>query len=215
MSAQDFLVEIGTEELPPKALKELIQSLATLYREMAAAGLSFDRQASQLFATPRRLAVKVAGLAPMQADRAVEKAGPFVAQAFTADGVATPAATGFARSNGVAVEDLVRVASDKGDRLVFRTMEKGRLAVELLPAMVEKALHELPIPKRMRWGAKRAEFVRPVHWLVMLYGPAVVDCVLMGQHAGRTTRVIVFIRAASHWSFRDQRITSRCCATIK
>lgn len=185
----DFLVEIGTEELPPKALKELLKSFsATIYRELDAAGLAYDKQASRIFASPRRLAVRVAGLASRQADRAVEKLGPFVAQAFKADGEPTPAAAGFAKSNGVTVEQLERVPSDKGERLVFRALEAGRAAVELLPAIVEKALHELPIPKRMRWGARRAEFVRPVHWLVMLYGSEVIDCEILEQKAGRITR---------------------------
>ena len=187
--ANDFLVEIGTEELPPKALKELLKSFsATLYRELDAAGLGYDKNASQIFASPRRLAARVVALAATQADRAVEKLGPFVAQAFAADGKPSPAAIGFAKSNGVDIEQLARVPSDKGERLVFRAMEKGRSATELLPAMVEKALHELPIPKRMRWGARRAEFVRPVHWLVMLYGTDIIDCEILEQKAGRITR---------------------------
>ncbi len=187
--AQDFLVEIGTEELPPKALKELLKSFAlTLYRELDAAGLRYDKQASQLFAAPRRLAARVVALSATQADRAVEKQGPFVAQAFAADGKPTPAAAGFAKSNGVTVEQLERAPSDKGERLVFRALEKGRSAVELLPAMVEKALQELPIPKCMRWGSRRVEFVRPVHWLVMLYGSDVIDCEILAQKAGRITR---------------------------
>ena len=188
MSAQDFLVEVGTEELPPKALHELLDSFgATLFHELDTAGLSYDREASRLFASPRRLAAHIVKLAPIQADRTIEKAGPFVAQAFSSDGNPTPAALGFARSNGVDIDALERVATDKGERLMFRALEPGRLTVELLPAMVEAALHGLPIPKRMRWGSKRTEFVRPVHWLVMLYGHSVIDCVLMGQHAGRVT----------------------------
>jgi glycyl-tRNA synthetase beta chain len=130
----------------------------------------------------------VVQLAATQPERAVEKLGPFVAQAFAADGKPTPAAAGFAKSNGVDVEQLARVPSDKGERLVFRAMEPGRRAMELLPAMIEKALQELPIPKRMRWGSRRAEFVRPVHWLVMLYGSEIIDCDILEQKAGRTTR---------------------------
>jgi glycyl-tRNA synthetase beta chain len=187
--SQDFLVEVGTEELPPKALKELLKNFsATLYRELDSAGLGYDKKASQVFASPRRLAARVVGLAATQPDRAVEKLGPMVAQAFAADGKPSPAATGFAKSNGVDIEQLERAPSDKGERLVFRAMEKGRSAVELLPAMVEKALQELPIPKRMRWGSSRVEFVRPVHWLVMLYGSDVIDCEILGQRADRITR---------------------------
>jgi glycyl-tRNA synthetase beta chain len=186
---QDFLVEIGTEELPPKALKELLKSFsATIYRELETAGFSYDKKVSQIFASPRRLVARVVDLAATQPDRAVEKLGPFVAQAFASDGKPTPAAAGFAKSNGVELEQLERVPSEKGERLVFRALEKGRSANELLPAIIEKALQELPIPKRMRWGSSRVEFVRPVHWLVMLYGNDVVDCEILGQRAGRITR---------------------------
>ncbi|HQQ62818.1 MAG TPA: glycine--tRNA ligase subunit beta, partial [Pseudomonadales bacterium] len=149
---------------------------------------AYDKKASQIFASPRRLAARVVQLAATQPERAVEKLGPFVAQAFAADGKPTPAAAGFAKSNGVDVEQLARVPSDKGERLVFRAMEPGRRAIELLPAIIEKALQELPIPKRMRWGSRRAEFVRPVHWLVMLYGNDIIDCDILEQKAGRTTR---------------------------
>lgn len=185
----DFLVEIGTEELPPKALKHLLKSFSsTLYRELDVAGLAHNRAEARIYASPRRLAVLLSDLVVAQADRTVEKQGPFVAQAFAADGTPSPAAQGFAKSNGVTLEQLERAPSEKGERLVFRATEKGRSAVELLPALVEKALQELPIPKRMRWGARRAEFVRPVHWLVMLYGSEVVDCEILEQKAGRNTR---------------------------
>ena len=187
--SQDFLVEVGTEELPPKALKDLLKSFAnSLYRELDNAELIYDKNASQIIDSPRRLAARVVGLSATQPDRAVEKLGPFVAQAFSSDGKPSPAATGFAKSNGVDIEQLERVPSDKGERLIFRAMEQGRSAVELLPAMVEKALQELPIPKRMRWGSSRVEFVRPVHWLVMLYGSDVIDCEILGQRADRITR---------------------------
>lgn len=189
MSAQDFLVEIGTEELPPKALKALIRQLGdTLQAELTAAGLSCEQADMRLFAAPRRLAVQVIALAPRQPDRLVEKQGPFVAQAFGPDGAPTPAANGFAKGNGVDVAALQRVQTDKGERLVYRSEEPGKLTVELLPAMVEKALQALPIPRRMRWGSRRVEFVRPVHWLVMLYGTTVVDCEILGQRAGRHTQ---------------------------
>lgn len=185
----DFLVEIGTEELPPKALKYLLKSFSsTLYRELDAAGLAHNRSGARIYASPRRLAVHLADLSATQADRAVEKQGPFVGQAFDADGKPSPAAVGFAKSHGVTIEQLERAPSDKGERLVFRATEKGRSAVELLPAMVEKALQELPIPKRMRWGSRRVEFVRPVHWLVMLYGGEIVDCEILEQKSGRYTQ---------------------------
>lgn len=189
LTSHEFLVEIGTEELPPKALKYLLKSFSSsLYRELEAAGLSHNRAGARIYASPRRLAVLLSDLSAAQADRAVEKQGPFVAQAFDADGKPSSAALGFAKSNGVTIEQLERAPSDKGERLVFRATEKGRSVKELLPAMVEKALQELPIPKRMRWGARRAEFVRPVHWLVMLYGDAVIDCQILEQKAGRNTQ---------------------------
>jgi glycyl-tRNA synthetase beta chain len=189
LASHEFLVEIGTEELPPKALKYLLKSFSSsLYRELEAAGLSHNRAGARIYASPRRLAVLLSDLSAAQADRAVEKQGPFVAQAFDADGKPSSAALGFAKSNGVTIEQLERAPSDKGERLVFRATEKGRSVKELLPAMVEKALQELPIPKRMRWGARRAEFVRPVHWLVMLYGDAVIDCQILEQKAGRNTQ---------------------------
>lgn len=191
MSGQirDFLVELGTEELPPKALKSLLKSFATtLQTELKQAGLDFDQAACEFFASPRRLAARIVGLAEKQADRTVEKLGPLVAQAYQSNGEPTPAAQGFANSNGVALADLATVSSDKGERLVFRAQEPGRPTIALLPGMVEKALNELPIPKRMRWGASRAEFVRPAHWLVMLFGDEVVDCEILNQRAGRLSR---------------------------
>lgn len=186
---RDFLVELGTEELPPKALKSLLKSFAgTLQQELESAGLAFDKKACEFFAAPRRLSARIVGLVEKQADRVIEKQGPFVAQAYKDNGEPTPAAAGFAKSNGVELADLIKVDTDKGERLVFRANEPGKLAVELLPAMVEKALNELPIPKRMRWGASRAEFVRPVHWLVMLYGNDVVEAEILGLQAGRESR---------------------------
>jgi glycyl-tRNA synthetase beta chain len=189
MSAQDFLVEIGTEELPPKALKYLLKSFSgTLLAELDAAGLAHERDAVRIFASPRRLAIQLTALAVAQPERIIEKLGPFVAQAYKADGSPTPAALGFAGSNGVSLDQLTTTPSEKGDRLLFNAVEAGRLAIDLLPAMVEKALHELPIPRRMRWGSKRTEFVRPVHWVVMLYGSSIVDCDILGVSAGRQSR---------------------------
>lgn len=183
----DFLVEVGTEELPPKALKSLMDAFGANID----AGLAENRLAHgelRACASPRRLAVLVDGLALAQEDREVELKGPPVSVAFDKDGGAMPAALAFAKKCGVEVADLGRARSDKGEWLSCLTREKGAQASALLPAIVQKALDSLPIPRRMRWGAAETEFVRPVHWLVMLHGKTVVDCELLGVRAGNRTR---------------------------
>ncbi|MFA7095769.1 MAG: glycine--tRNA ligase subunit beta [Gammaproteobacteria bacterium] len=184
---RDFLVEIGTEELPPKALLRLAQAFANGVRDgLAKAGLGHGE--SKYFATPRRLAVLVEALSAAQPDRVLERRGPALAAAFDDNGCPTPAAKGFARSCGVEVEDLEKLETDKGAWLVFRANEPGRKTRELLPEIVERALAGLPIPKRMRWGSMRVEFVRPVHWVVMLFGDETIDAEILGIRAGRETR---------------------------
>ncbi len=187
MSVADFLVEIGTEELPPKALKALSERFASeIESGLRAAGLGFTGVAS--FATPRRLAVLVAALVDTQPTQAIERRGPAVSAAFAADGKATPAALGFARSCGVPIDGLARVQTDKGEWLVYRAQQMGRATRELLPGMVAAALTALPIPKRMRWGARSEEFVRPVHWVVMLHGGEIVPAEILGIASGKQTR---------------------------
>ncbi|HSB95631.1 MAG TPA: glycine--tRNA ligase subunit beta, partial [Spongiibacteraceae bacterium] len=185
--SQPFLVEIGTEELPPKALKTLYQSFAAgIEAGLQATGLKFSPLHS--FGSPRRLAVLIEQLDEQQPDQIIEKLGPHVANAFDADGKPTKAAEGFARGCGIEFAQLERTPSDKGERLVFRSQQIGKSAHELLPQIVNDTLDKLPIPKRMRWGARRAEFVRPVHWLVMLLGDRVIDSEILGVSAGRETR---------------------------
>lgn len=185
--SRSFLVEIGTEELPPKALKSLHTSFADGIREgLAAAEVSFDEV--HAFGAPRRLAVLVEGVAERQPDQANERLGPNVANAFDASGQPTPAAAGFARSCGVPFEALERTGTDKGERLVFRSVREGQPTAALLPAIVTAALDRLPIPKRMRWGARRAEFVRPVHWTVMLFGDELIETELLDVATERATR---------------------------
>ncbi|MGI9277712.1 MAG: glycine--tRNA ligase subunit beta [Endozoicomonas sp.] len=187
MSKQDFLVELGTEELPPKALKTLSDAFTKgIIDRLSAAQLSFDGHES--FAAPRRLAVVVTGLDTAQPDQNLERRGPAVKAAYDAEGNPTKAAEGFARSNGVTVNQLETLETPKGAWLVFRAVQKGSATSELLPAIVSKSLAELPIPKRMRWGASRTEFVRPVHWLVMMQGDQVVDCEILGLKSGNHTR---------------------------
>ncbi|MDA0278866.1 MAG: glycine--tRNA ligase subunit beta [Proteobacteria bacterium] len=183
MSKQDFLVELGTEELPPKALLKLSKSFqAGVVEGLKKESLAHGEVKS--FATPRRLAVLVSALDANQADRLTEKFGPAVKAAFDADGNPTRAAEGFAKSCGVTVADLGRAPKDGVEKLCYSSTLSGTSANELLPAIVDAALAKLPIPKRMRWGASRDEFVRPVHWLVMLFGEEVVPTTIMGVKSG-------------------------------
>lgn len=188
MSAtQPFLVEIGTEELPPRALRGLSQAFARgLQQQLRDARLDFGR--CHVYASPRRLAVMVEDLALQQAPHETEKLGPAITAAFDDAGQPTRAAEGFARSHGVTVDQLERIATDKGERLVFRATKPGRMTRELLPDHVAAALEQLPIGRRMRWGASREEFIRPVHWLVMLLGDEVVPAAMFGIESGRHSR---------------------------
>ncbi|MDX1252690.1 MAG: glycine--tRNA ligase subunit beta [Gammaproteobacteria bacterium] len=184
---RDLLVEIGTEELPPKALKTLIEAFcAGIVAGLAKAGL--EHGMVRHYATPRRLAVWVQELAATQPDRTLERRGPALNAAFDDNGLPTPATQGFARSCGVEVEQLERLENDKGSWLVYRTTQPGQATAGLLPAIVEQALAGLPIPRRMRWGSSRAEFVRPVHWMVLMLGDEVVDADILGIRTGRETR---------------------------
>ncbi|UUA71531.1 glycine--tRNA ligase subunit beta [Cellvibrio sp. QJXJ] len=186
MSA-DFLVELGTEELPPKALKNLMASFAeTIEVNLKAAELSFT--AIKPFAAPRRLAVLVENLAERQADQHHEIWGPPAGMCFDSEGNPTKAALAFATKCGADISGLKVDSDGKANKLVFRATFDGKKSVELLPNIVTDALAKLPIAKRMKWGAKREEFVRPVHWLVMLFGSDVVNASLLGLTAGRTTR---------------------------
>jgi len=184
---QDFLVEIGTEELPPKSLKTLMSAF-TLGIEAGLNKAKLQHAAIRGYATPRRLAVLVSALDPQQADIETERLGPAVAAAFDSDGAPTPPALGFAKSCGLSVEELEQTETDKGTRLVFRRVQEGLATEALLPDIVSKALKDLPVARRMRWGASRIEFVRPVHWIVMLFGNNVVPGSIMGLESGRTTR---------------------------
>jgi len=177
--SRDFLVEIGTEELPPKSLLALAAAFAAaIEKGIADAGLKHG--AVERFATPRRLAVRVRKLAERQPDRAVERRGPPVKAAFDPHGTPTQAASAFAKSCGVEVASLERLETPKGSWLVHRGTEAGAATVSLLPGIVQASLDALPIARRMRWGAGEAQFVRPVHWLVMLFGMDVVPCELLG-----------------------------------
>ncbi|PMR71138.1 glycine--tRNA ligase subunit beta [Halomonas heilongjiangensis] len=186
MAANTLLVELGVEELPPSAIDTLSDALAEgIRRGLAEAEVAFGEVLA--YASPRRLAVQIRELADKQPDREVERRGPALAAAFK-DGQPTRAADGFARSCGVGVDDLIHLETDKGTWLGYRERQPGEATVRLLPAIVERAIAALPVPKNMRWGASRIEFSRPVHWLVMLYGSTVIEAEALGLRAGRTTR---------------------------
>ena len=187
-NSRDLLIEIGTEELPPKALKRLSEAFgAGVIDGLKNADLAHGEVS--LYASPRRLAVLVRGLAEAQADKTIERRGPALAAAFDDEGCPTRAAEGFARSCGVAsVDDLDRIETDKGAWLMYRAEQPGQASVELIPDIVRAALDKLPIPRRMRWGALAAEFVRPVHWVVLLFGDEVIETEILAVASGRETR---------------------------
>ena len=173
MTTETLLIELGTEELPPKSLKTLATTFFEQIKlQLDAAKLSYSD--IQWYATPRRLAVKVEGLIASQADKAIEKRGPAVNVAFDAEGNASKAAEGWARSNGITVADAERLVTDKGEWLLHKTVEQGKSVEELIPAMVNQAVSKLPVPKPMRWGSGRTQFIRPVHTLTMLYGEKII-----------------------------------------
>lgn len=187
MTTQNFLVEIGTEELPPKALKTLATSFAdNVEAELNQAGLSFDK--IEWFAAPRRLAVKVLNLATQQPSKEIEKRGPAVSAAFDAEGKPTKAAEGWARGCGITVEQAERIATDKGEWLVHRAKIEGKPTKNLLNDIVANALAKLPIPKPMRWADKTVQFIRPVHTVTMLLGDELIEGEILGVASARTIR---------------------------
>lgn len=187
MTTQNFLVEIGTEELPPKALKTLATSFAdNVEAELNQAGLTFDK--IEWFAAPRRLAVKVLNLATQQPSKEIEKRGPAVSAAFDAEGKPTKAAEGWARGCGITVDQAERVATDKGEWLVHRAKIEGQPTKNLLNDIVTNALAKLPIPKPMRWADKTVQFIRPVHTVTMLLGDELIEGEILGVASARTIR---------------------------
>ena len=187
MTTQNFLVEIGTEELPPKALKTLATSFAdNVEVELNQAGLTFDK--IEWFAAPRRLAVKVLNLATQQPSKEIEKRGPAVSAAFDTEGKPTKAAEGWARGCGITVEQAERIATDKGEWLVHRAKIEGQPTKNLLNDIVANALAKLPIPKPMRWADKTVQFIRPVHTVTMLLGDELIEGEILGVASARTIR---------------------------
>ncbi|MFS1539571.1 MAG: glycine--tRNA ligase subunit beta [Candidatus Phlomobacter fragariae] len=187
MMQQTFLVEIGTEELPPKALRSLAESFAANFKHQLEQA---DLQHGEVlwYASPRRLALKVTDLAAHQADREVEKRGPAISQAFDATGKPTKTAEGWARGCGITVEQAERLVTDKGEWLFYREINKGHAVQELLVDIVANALSQLPIPKPMRWGEKETQFVRPVHTIIMLLGDQLLEGEVLGVQSSRVIR---------------------------
>jgi glycyl-tRNA synthetase beta chain len=184
MRIENLLVEIGTEELPPKSLAALAQAFADNTRtELQKAELSF-REISW-FATPRRLAIMIEDLAEQQSDKLVEKRGPAVSAAFNEKGEATPAAQGWARSNGIDVSQAERLVTDKGEWLLYKTELKGENINVLMESIINSALIKLPIPKPMRWGSNSTQFIRPVHTFTMVYGKDLIDGTVLGKSSSR------------------------------
>lgn len=184
--ASDLLVEIGTEELPPGSVVALSEALARgVVDGLSREDLSHGTVTS--YATPRRLAVLINEVQNTQQERQIERRGPSVSTAFDDDGNPTKAALGFASSCGVDVEHLEQLETEKGTYLAFRTTEVGQSTVSLLPAIVERAAAGLPIKRRMRWSDGDVEFVRPVHWVVLMLGDELVDAKILGVNTGRHT----------------------------
>jgi len=184
-----LLIEIGTEELPPRSLKRLAESLVDgMAQQLVGAQLIETADQVVGYAAPRRLAISVRLLAQRQPDQRVERRGPAVKAAWDDSGAPTKATQGFARSCGVEPEKLETLTTDKGEWLIYRNLKPGALAADLIPAMVLDTVRQLPIDRRMRWGAGEGEFVRPVHWLVALLGTEVIDFELFGIRAGRNSR---------------------------
>jgi glycyl-tRNA synthetase beta chain len=186
MSAQELLFEMLTEELPPRTLAALSLALtAGVAKGLDTAGIPHGEV--QGFATPRRLAVRVKKLAEHQPDKQVERRGPPLANSFDAQGTPTQAAVAFAKNCGVPVAELTQLKTDKGAWLLFRGTERGAATAALLGDLIKQVIASLPIAKRMRWGARTAEFVRPVHGVVLLYGDAVIPAEVLGLETGRVT----------------------------
>ncbi|WP_299809840.1 glycine--tRNA ligase subunit beta [uncultured Shewanella sp.] len=187
MNFENLLIEVGTEELPPKSLRKLAESfLANFTEELTKAELSFE--SAVWHAAPRRLAICINQLALAQADKVVEKRGPAVAQAFDADGNPTKAAMGWARGNGITVEQAERLKTDKGEWLLHQARVVGVETKSLIADMAQRSLDKLPIPKPMRWGSNTTQFIRPVHTVTMLLGSEVVDGELLGIKSDRVIR---------------------------
>ena len=203
----EILFELGCEELPPKALDSLAESLfAGVAQGLKEKNIEFDAANSGWFASPRRLAFRLSGVAEKQPDRQVHRRGPALAAAFAEDGSPTPAALGFARSVGKSVEELEQLKTDQGQWLAATLEETGRPTAELLPDIIRQSIRKLPIPKPMRWGGHDFSFIRPVHWVVLMADDQVIAAEFFGHETGNTSRGHRFhapepftVASASQW----------------
>ena len=187
MTEQHLLFELGSEELPPKTLLKLSNALLhNIIQGLNAAELSFT--GSKAYATPRRLAVLIENLVTKQPDKSVEKRGPALQAAFAADGSPSKAALGFAVSCDTTFDKLERLKTDKGEWLSFTQAIKGQATENLIPDIIRQSIATLPIAKRMRWGSSTTEFVRPVHWAVLLYGKSVINTEILGLKTAAATQ---------------------------
>lgn len=188
-AARPLLVELGSEELPPKALDQLAAAFTRGVCEgLSRRGIEAPLDLARTFATPRRLAMLVPDVAKAQPDQSIERRGPAVAAALDEAGNPGKALLGFAQSCGVSIAELEKLQTEKGAWFVYRTVKPGQSLAELLPQIVEEALAALPIPRPMRWGNHDYRFVRPVHWLVMLHGSDIIDGTVLGLRSGRKSR---------------------------
>jgi glycyl-tRNA synthetase beta chain len=188
-ATKPLLIELGTEELPPKALDELAAAfLRGICDGLAKRGVEASLDEAKLYASPRRLAVHIPSVALNQPEQNLERRGPAVNASIDADGQPSKALQGFAQSCGVTVEQLEKLETDKGSWFVFRAVKPGQPVATLLPEIVDEALKGLPIPKPMRWGDHDYTFVRPAHWLVILHGADIVDGTVLGLSSGRKSR---------------------------
>jgi glycyl-tRNA synthetase beta chain len=188
MANQSLLIELLTEELPPKSLTRLSQAFSrNVFEGLKEKGFLSAHSEVEPFATPRRLAVRVSGVLAKQPDRMVERKGPAVTAGYGADGQPTPALLGFAKSCGVEVTKLEKRQGDKGEQFVYGFKQKGEQLAKHLTAIVETSLKKLPVPKMMRWGSGEAQFVRPVHGLILLHGARIIPGAVLGIKSGRKT----------------------------
>lgn len=206
MNFENLLIELGTEELPPKALRKLAESfLANFTEELTKADLAF--KSAVWYAAPRRLAINVTELALAQADKIVEKRGPAVNSAFDAEGKPTKAAEGWARGNGITVDQAERLVTDKGEWLVYNAKVEGVETKSLIAAMAQRALDKLPIPKPMRWGSSKTQFIRPVHTATMLLGSELIEGELLGIKSARNVRGHRFMGTGFELDHADNYLT--------
>ncbi|MEL4432124.1 glycine--tRNA ligase subunit beta [Shewanella mangrovisoli] len=206
MNFENLLIELGTEELPPKALRKLAESfLANFTEELTKADLAF--KSAVWYAAPRRLAINVTELAIAQADKIVEKRGPAVSSAFDAEGKPTKAAEGWARGNGITVDQAERLVTDKGEWLVYNAKVEGVETKSLIAAMAQRALDKLPIPKPMRWGSSKTQFIRPVHTATMLLGSELIEGELLGIQSARNVRGHRFMGTGFELDHADNYLT--------